>query len=152
MSCVQCQPFEVHVVALATVTLVTGTENHIVEWVNWQAHKDNMTHRTTQLNVSFQDEPSLIKIYHDFFMRAFNLTPKLNTRNMGLSQNWFPLWNGHKMKFLTCDMQFWDKTTWNIPFPSGLFATPSRISHEIPSHDRPSWSSQTPEGAQQNIR
>ena len=31
MSCVQCQPFEVHVVALATVTLVTGTENHIVE-------------------------------------------------------------------------------------------------------------------------
>ena len=26
-----CQPHEVHVVALATVTLVTGTENHIVE-------------------------------------------------------------------------------------------------------------------------
>ena len=26
-----CQPLEVHVVALATVTLVTGTENHIAE-------------------------------------------------------------------------------------------------------------------------
>ena len=31
MSCVHVKPLEVHVVALATVTLVTGTENHIAE-------------------------------------------------------------------------------------------------------------------------